>query len=813
MGKQQQISFPAHIKQDSSGNWEEQSVEDHCRNTAAYAAESLKSVGMYSLGYLAGLLHDMGKAKEEFKEYIWQSATESGKKQKIIHSFSGLRWLFERFHNSEDDFQKLCCEIVAFAIGSHHGLFDIIDEEGNDGFRYRCSKKNICYDESVANFFNDKVTISEVDLLFEKAQKELEEIYDRIYGIYDETYDDEIDAEISFYLSLTVRMLLSALIDGDRRDTAEYMNGILYPSFPKDMRSLWSERLAYTEAKIDAFSQNTALNVARRGISDECRNMAEQHGGIFRFNVPTGAGKTLSSLRYSLAHAAKWNKKHIIFTSPLLSILDQNASIIREYVGDDSIILEHHSNVIHEKTEDDDELDYYELLTDNWSAPIIVTTLVQLLNTCFKGKTSCIRRFHSLADSVIVIDEVQTVPTNMISLFNMAVNYLSQVCSSTIILCSATQPYLEKTKHPLRHIKGDIGRGAKIDWDVFERTKIERGKSARTDELHQSIEDWMKSTRSLLVVCNKKKEAQDLYQTVKKLPDIRAFHLSAAMCVGHRRDTLEKIRESLKNDDEYKTVCISTQVIEAGVDISFETVVRLVAGMDSVVQSAGRCNRNGEISGQASVYLVDCTDEDLSHLPDIDRAKKATMSLLDSFDRNPASFENNLSSDSAIRLFYKKYYSQMKEGHMDYKVGHHSLFSILSSNDDFYAKAMISNGDIQDDLFIRQAFKTAGSSFEVFKEETTDIIVPYGGGKKVISDIYSEIMDNRQPVEKKKLDSLLEQAKSFTISVYEYERKRLEAVSALDTILGGRLMVLSDGFYDADMGLSFELSNRSFQNV
>lgn len=813
MEEKHQDSFPAHVRCDALGNWEIQSVEEHCRNTAAYAAGYLKCVGMSSLGYLAGLLHDMGKAKKEFEEYILLSATKDIKKRKIIHSFSGLRWMFERYRQS-DYYHELCCELVAFAIGSHHGLFDIIDEEGNNGFDYRCTKKGICYDETVDNFFKGEITVAEVDKLFQEAEAEVEEVYNKILGIYPESYDDDADTEISFHLSLMERLLLSAVIDGDRRDTAEYMRNAKHPSFPEDMRALWTGRLEHVERKLNAMSHNSALNVARRGISDQCRQMAEQPGGIYRFNVPTGAGKTLSSLRYALAHAAKWNKKHIIFTSPLLSILDQNAAIIRDYVGDDSIVLEHHSNVIREKSSknDEDELDYYELLTENWSSPIIVTTLVQLLNTCFKGKTSCIRRFHALADSIIIIDEVQTVPANMISLFNMAVTFLSQVCGSTIVLCSATQPYLEKTQHPLRTIAGDIGREAKIDWDVFNRTEIKRGGSVRKDELDQFIGVWLKTTKSLLVVCNKKKEAQELYKAVKNLPGVRTFHLSAAMCVKHRRVTLDNIRKSLDSDDGYKTVCISTQVIEAGVDISFEMVVRLTAGMDSVVQSAGRCNRNGERSGRAPVYLVDCTDEDLSHLVDIKHAKDATLALLDSFERNPAAFENNLSSDPAIRFFYKKYYGQMGDDKMDYKVGHTSLFLMLSINRAFYAKYIQANGATQGDLCIRQAFKTAGAAFEVFDDDTTDIIVPYGDGRKIINDIYSAV-EERQQSEKTEWDSLLEQVKLYTVSIYGYERKRLESEGALTSLLSGRLMILSDGFYDEDMGLYHELSTTGFAIV
>ena len=180
---------------------------------------------------------------------------------------------------------------------------------------------------------------------------------------------------------------------------------------------MWNAYLQHMEQKLSEFSSQTDIQKARREISDQCRRFANQPGGVYHLNVPTGAGKTLSSLRYALAHAAKWNKSRIIFTAPLLTILDQNAKVIRNFVGDNSIILEHHSNLIRTQ-EIAEQLDTQELLLEDWSAPIIITTLAQLLNTFLDGNTSSIRRFQALADSVIVMDEVQTVPTKMLTLFN-----------------------------------------------------------------------------------------------------------------------------------------------------------------------------------------------------------------------------------------------------------------------------------------------------------------------------------------------------------------------------------------------------------
>ncbi len=186
-----------------------------------------------------------------------------------------------------------------------------------------------------------------------------------------------------------------------------------------------------------------------------CKEAAGKESGIYKLSMPTGSGKTLSSLRYALSHAEKWDKKHIFFVTPLLSILDQNAAVIKKYIGDDKLILEHHSNIIR-PLENTKEYDAWEYYTETWDAPIIITTMVQFLNTLFSGKMSCVRRMHSLCESIIVIDEVQTVPVKMLSLFNTATNFLHHVCNATIVLSSATQPGFNHLRYPLRGCKGDI---------------------------------------------------------------------------------------------------------------------------------------------------------------------------------------------------------------------------------------------------------------------------------------------------------------------------------------------------------------------
>lgn len=438
--------YPAHIRETG----ERQTVQEHCRNTAALAATALRPLGLEKSAYLAGLLHDAGKNKKEYEDYLLEAAAGgSVVRGSVNHTFAGVRFLLDRWHCGEGDlsYSDVTAELLAFAVGSHHGLFDCVDPQQHSGFFHRQTKEGIFYDESRQGFLAEVADEEELEHLFRDAVREMTPMLDRLAALSTQADDNEADRETAFYIGLLARMLLSAVIEGDRTDTATFMDGIEPPVFPEDMRPIWTERLAFMEKKLAAFPRKTPIDLARHTISDTCAAGAARPGGVYRLNVPTGGGKTLASLRFALTHAAKWNCSRIIFTAPLLSILDQNAQVIRDYIGDDALILEHHYNLAEPK-ETPERLQALELLTASWSAPIIITTLVQLLNTCFSGKTSAIRRFHALCGSVIVIDEVQTVPGKMLTLFNLAVNFLSEICGATIVLCSATQPCLEAADHP-----------------------------------------------------------------------------------------------------------------------------------------------------------------------------------------------------------------------------------------------------------------------------------------------------------------------------------------------------------------------------
>lgn len=793
-------AFPAHIRiEPDTGQQTVQTATDHCRQTAAYAGEALQYAGLRNAAYLAGLIHDFGKFRERFRRYL-EAAVESESQAlrgTVNHSFAGVRFLLERYHRGTSPWQYYTSELLAFAVGGHHGLFDCVDEQRSSGFRHRLEKDGLDFEETKRGFFDRCLAPAELDRLFDLATEEVRQKLEQLQGLAQQ--DERWDGEFTFYVGLLARLLLSAVIEGDRRDTAEFMGNFRFPTLPEDMRPIWTKCLRDAERKLSEFPSDTPICRARGRISDQCRAFAERPGGVYRLNVPTGGGKTLSSLRYALAHAAKWNKRRIIFTSPLLSILDQNAKVIRDYVQDDSLILEHHSNVVRTGGEED-RLDQREFLAENWSAPIIITTLVQLLNTLFDGRTTCVRRFHSLCDSVIVIDEVQTVPIHMLTLFDLTVNFLAEICGATVVLCSATQPCLEAAPHPLR-----IGQGADMVprdealWAVFRRTELRNAGSLRMEELPTFVSDKLDRCGSLLVVCNKKSEAAHLYERLR-YADANVFHLSASMCMQHRRDTLEAIEASL--DSGQKTLCISTQVIEAGVDISFDCAIRLLAGMDSAVQTAGRCNRNGEAGSVMPVYLVQCADEKLGMLRTIEDAKSASVALLSAFDRDEQRFDADLSSDGAVGFYYRKLYANMKGEAQDFPVkGHGTLYELLSVNRE--------SDPEEPEFCLKQAFKTAGRLFRVFDNEQIDVLVPYGSGADLIRELSSE----RARYDLNYRRTLLDKAKPYTIALFSYQQDRLQSGGGLNPICDGSILTLLPTYYDKSTGFTDQAGEFGYQEV
>lgn len=789
--------FLAHIRANSDGNRDYQTVEEHLKNTAEISQKILAEIGLGNVGYITGILHDMGKYKTEFQTYIMDSVSGVHvRRGSVTHSFSGAKYILENYHPNLETRKAILAETVAIAIASHHGLFDIEIEDKCNGFDYRLANDD-SYEECVKNFYDKCMVQDKLNSFIDMASNEFSIVVDKIAKIAGKNgnlaYED-----MQFYMAQFDRLILSALIEGDRRDTAQFMNPALVQLH---MRADFEHLCKRIDSKIMNLTNKSNINAARRQISDICAERGNGYRGIYRLNVPTGGGKTLSSLRFAIHHAKKQNMKRIIFCTPLLAILEQNAAIIREYIGDDSIILEHHSNVLNMKDDNSDQMSQNELLMDNWDSPIIITTLVQLLNTFFSGRTSSIRRYHSLINSVIVIDEVQTVPVKMLSLFNLAVNFLCEVCGATIVLSSATQPSLAKTQH---QILGNVCEMVPYDkqiWDVFKRTEIKECKGVSIDKVATVALDKLRGLRSILIICNKKEEARKVYQDIKE-KEVRCLHLSASMCMEHRRDVLKQMRIGIEEATiDAPFICVSTQVIEAGVDISFECVIRFMAGMDSVVQAAGRCNRNGENKYGANVYVINVLGEKLDKLLDIKRGKDATQSLLLSYNNDMSKYDNDLISNMSIRTYYELFYRQINDNEMDYYVREHRtyLLDMLGVNSK-WAKS--------DNYYHHQAFKTAGECFEVFDSNVIDVIVPYGRGKDIIESMNSVYYED---VNRKA--ELIKDAKQFTVSIYDWQRQKMEKENILHWCMDGMIAYVTTENYDDEIGLVDTRKQLEFMEV
>lgn len=770
--------FPAHIKI-ADNEKIVQTVFEHCQKTAYYAKLELKDIGLGNTAYLAGLLHDIGKLTNTFSSYIEKSvAGEDVKKGSVNHTFAGVKLILDRFHGPiPTSFADITSEIIAFAIGAHHGLFDCLDDVKN-GFIYRQEKDDILYDEVLQNLFPKFISEECLAEQFNKSVAEIAIFTESLQTICKE------ESEMHFLYGLLCRLVLSAVIEGDRRDTAEFMNNINYSNAVSGFN--WYKLLASMENELKGLKNDSPIARARTSISESCLAAAMKKTGIYRLNVPTGGGKTLASLRFALKHAEINKAKHIIYVMPLLSIIEQNAAVIKQFVKRDDLVLEHHSNFV--SIDENETLDQRELLVETWDAPIIITTLVQLLNTLFAGKTSCIRRFKSLANSILIFDEIQTVPPKLLSLFNVACNFLTKFCRTTIILCSATQPCLEKANHPLvNNVKNLID----IDDETlksFKRVTLEDKGNMDYDELLRFVLNILDVQNSVLVVCNTKAEAQKIYEMLPDENDLLKFSLSANMCAAHRSDVISSMHKNLKCN---KVVCIATQVIEAGVDISFSSVIRLRAGMDSIVQAAGRCNRNGEMKGYAPVYIVNLLEENLAKLPEINSAKVATTSLL--VEHAKGKYPDLLNAAS-IDYFYKKLYGNMPIGYQDYykKQGNFYLFDLLSTNNKF-----LSDRCKTKDTFMHQAFKLAGMEFDVFEQQTISLLVPYKEGQDIISEFYS----GYHKYDQNAFRNLLKKSRNYTVSVFSYQVKKLLEEKAIINIGGTELYLLDPDYYDDTQGL------------
>lgn len=758
-----------------------QTCEEHSRAVAALAKAELETCGLGEAAYLAGLLHDCGKFTDEFDAYLQSAvAGEAVKRGSVIHTFAGVRYLLKHFHSHGSlQISDISAEVLAASVGSHHGLIDIWDEYHQNGFDHRLSRQPQYDRRAIEHFQAQCAAPEEIQKLFHSANSEIIQFFQKKIAPYHN------NNEAFFALGLLVRLLTSTVVDADRTDTRCFEQNI---PLPKLEIPSWEACAARINAHVAAFPHITPIQQARRAFSDYCTVAAERKAGLYRLDLPTGGGKTLAALRFAVLHAKANKLRRVIYAAPLLSIIDQNAKAIREAVGDTASVLEHHSNLLRDEASEE-ELAQTELLQENWDAQIIITTFVQLLNTLFDGKMPSVRRFECLCESVIIIDEVQSLPPKLLSMFNVAVNFLVKGCGATVLLCSATQPTFTMADHKMIPCERLIGEVVFQQYaPLFRRTVIRDGGSVSIEELAERAAEISERAGSLLIVCNTKREAAEIFLTLGKRTNAKLFHLSAGMCMAHREQTLEEIGLALERKEPL--ICVSTQLIEAGVDVSFGAVIRLSAGLDNIVQCAGRCNRHGESVTPQDVYIYRLKNEKLGSLKEIRAAQDALNELLEEYRRDEARYFHDLVSDAAIRDYYAALYRNMPRGVQDYSTRGQTLFELLSTNGQFA-------GEGAPRYYLAQAFRTAGKWFEALDSVNESVLVPYGEGAELIE----QLNERRAGYDIATVAKILRKAKPYAVSLATEQIDRMHAKGMIYTLLDCSIYILNAHYYDPQLGI------------
>lgn len=538
-----------------------QLLKDHLTAVAGQASDFAAIFYACELAFAAGLLHDLGKYSTEFQRRL------QGENLKVDHSTAGAQEAAKRYG-------KALGRILAYLVAGHHtGLQDYGSLADEASLAARLAKEDIPG--------------------YQAYQKELCEWPD--LGGYRLPLKP-VAGQNGFSIAFFIRMLYSCLVDADFLDTERYCAPERnsrrgeYPSLQEMLEKLDQ----YLIAKV-AVAPATLVNRERSRILQTCRAKAELPPGLFTLTVPTGGGKTLSSLSFALRHAVCHRLNRVVYVIPFTSIIEQNARVFREAVGKAGV-LEHHSNFQYPDEDSEDwtsEAAKLRLSAENWDAPLIVTTNVQFYESIFANRPSKCRKLHNLARSVIILDEAQVLPTDYLRPCLAALSELVLHYGATVVICTATQPALE----------GLLPEGLKLVelapdpfrlYETFKRVSVSSLGELADDRLASELMNF----RQVLCVVNTRRHARELYARLQGTEG--SYHLSARMCPAHRSAVLRQIRQALQDDKPCRV--ISTQLIEAGVDVDFPVVFRASAGIDSIAQAAGRCNREGKRE-QGLVYV------------------------------------------------------------------------------------------------------------------------------------------------------------------------------------------------------------------
>ncbi len=720
--------------------------DDRFPGAAGFAA----AFGDENWGRVAGLWHDLGKYSAEFQEYLRTPAAEdeaSRARRGPDHATAGAQ------HAMAQCLRPMGT-VLAYCIAGHHGgLPDAEDDAGGrSGLNARLRK-------TVDPFGGAPRELLEAPCPTVPALN---------WG--------NTNLDLSFRLSVFCRMLFSCLVDADflateqfmRPDRAERRSGAT--STAPELLDVLNTHLAELEQK----SKPTPVNLHRRAVLAACRTKATLPPGLFSLTVPTGGGKTLSSLAFALTHAVRHGLRRVIYAIPFTSIIEQNAHVFREALAaaGENVVLEHHVN--YERKKDgpdasDDEETYWDwLASENWDAPVVATTNVQLFESLFASKPSRCRKLHRVARSVIVLDEVQTLP---VTLLRPTLAMLEELCRNygcTVVLCSATQPAVAlRDGFPIglpdvREIIDD----APALFSALKRVDVERIGKIEDGELASRLAGH----HQVLCVVNTRSHAAELFGLLKRespadhIDD--AFHLSAQMCPAHRDVVLKRIGQRL--DQKKPCRVVSTQLVEAGVDIDFPVVYRAMTGVDSIAQAAGRCNREGRLD-RGRVFV----------------------------------FETHVDPRGDLRL-RRQTGAEVAERHVDLlgleAVEHY--FSLLYwSRQDEWDKHEIMKCFSYSNHGLHAQFRRAASEYRLIRDEQHPVIVPYGDkGKRLIDDLRSMYEPPGRGFSRR--------AQRFTVGVHAWQLEKLRQATLVNLYHERFWGLEAPKAYDKELGLRIDLTGR-----
>lgn len=832
----------AHREIDEDGNVYEQTLYEHLIATGNMAGEIGKAVRLESFMRLSGYLHDVGKADRLFQDYI-----RGVSKSSVNHSSAGGKVFVDFIQNDLVlgelqtkhvlDYFK---EVMIYIILSHHGLYDVIPYGTSDNKSYL----RLCYDKDEDYNYSDDVVpfVKSMDgyiekhfnitfnILINEAYKEFEAVYIKLKTMFSKNRNkDKRKEEKEYYIACLTRLSLSILKEADIYDSANaFHNPKQHLWIEEEVTEVWinaSERIESMYQKFESGSDISELNKTRNDLARLSLVAGKKNKkGIFKMSIPTGGGKTKAGLRYAVANAKECNKNRVFYITAYLSVLEQNATDIREILEMDDVILEHHSNVVIDMetvTESNDDYNDYKkntYLKESWEQPIILTTMVQFLNTLFKEKASNIRRFSKLINSVIIIDEVQSLPLMVLSNFNLTMNFMKEIMDCNIVHCTATQPILdsEAMAYPVHYgnetdemfeiiSQSNINRECFQRVDFYNMTGLDGSTKLTTEELSKHILEELQTFDSCLVVMNTKSAVSKLYDYLlgNKL-NVKIIYLTTNLCPAHRLDIISELKKKLlenrNNDVHQKIICVSTQLIEAGVDLDFDIVFRSLAGIDSLVQCAGRCNREGKLviydkKTRGKLFIIRYIDENLSRLQDIKATVDASEYAIRDYFKRHEDDGGKLIIEKLQGPYFNKYYVSNQNA-MDYSdnLRKSNMVEELGRNNPDRASYIIgrhNESEPKPKLF--QAFKRAGENFQSIENNTTGIIVPYKN-QELLENLEQAIGDKNYF----DIKILLQKLQRYTINVYNITK--LEPFIVKNSEFD--VYFLLEGYYNEDIGIN-----------